>query len=152
MRTPTPTATATASSPEPEPEASAVSDSCDTVLTDEEYASLEEDGLALNPDIYVLDDTMQSVLDAGFGCYWTRSGGDVRVWYAQASQNDDTWASEEQRLIDDGWTHTDVPVEGMLQAPSDHDPNYLPVVAHSDGITYYASYPEFLGSVTALRD
>ncbi|PXA68626.1 hypothetical protein CTB96_18765 [Cryobacterium arcticum] len=124
--------------------------SCDTILTDDEYAALESEGLTLNPDIYVLDDTMQSLMDEGFGCYWTRGGGDVRVWYAQAEQSDDAWAAQRQQLIDDGWTQTDAPREGVLQAPADHDPNYLPAVVHLGGTTYYASYSDYFSSVKAL--
>ena len=151
--TPTPTATPSpnATSPVPEPEASAATASCDTVLTAEEYSSLEEDGLTLSPDTRAFDATMQSLMDAGFGCYWKPDGGDVQVWYAQATQDDATWAAQKQQLLDDGWTQTDDPFAGVLRAPSDYDPSYLPVVVNSDGITYYASYPEFFGSVTALQ-
>ena len=123
---------------------------CDTILTDDEYAALESDGLTLTPDIDVLDDTMQSLMDEGFGCYWTRGGGDVRVWYAQAEQSDDAWAAQRQELIDDGWTQTDSPREGVLQAPAEHDPNYLPAVVHLGGMTYYASYSDYFSSVKAL--
>lgn len=144
--TPTPTATPSAAAEVPDPTAG-----CDTVLTDEEYLALEEDGLTLNPDTVAFDETMQSVMDAGFGCYWTRGGGDVRVWYAQAEQDADSWAAQKQGLVDSGWTQTDAPLDGVLQAPADHDPNYTPAVVHSDGVTYYASYSDYFTSVTALQ-
>ncbi|MGY4858030.1 hypothetical protein [Cryobacterium sp. AP23] len=144
--TPTPSATPTNSETPAEP----VVAGCDTVLTDDEYVALAEDGLTLDPEIYVLDDTMQAVMDQGFGCYWSRSGGDVRVWYAQAEQDADAWATQRQQLIDDGWTQTDSPIAGVLTAPADHDPNYVPAIVHVDGSTYYASYSDYFSSVTAL--
>lgn len=155
-------ATATASptaSPTPSPAPSAAPSTappeapvagCDTIMTDDEYAALESDGLTLNPEIMVLDDTMQSIMDEGFGCYWTRGGGDVRVWYAQAEQDDASWAAQKQGLLDSGWTQTDSPVPGVLQAGADHDPNYSPAVVHVNGVTHYASYSDYLGSVQAL--
>lgn len=156
---PTPTATATpipAITPTASPTPSAAATEtpvaaagCDTVLTDEEYASLAEDGLVLAPDVRVLDDVMQTLMDEGFGCQWA-GGGDVSVWYAQADQDDDAWAARQQQLVAAGWTQTDAPLPGVLQAPADHDPNFTPVVVHRNGVTYYASYDRFLGSVTAL--
>jgi hypothetical protein len=119
-------------------------------MTDDEYAALASEGLTLNPEIFVLDDTMQSLMDEGFGCYWTRGSGDVRVWYAQAEQDDDAWAAQKQGLLDSGWTQTDDPVTGVLQAGADHDPNYQPAVVHVDGVTHYASYSDYLASVKSL--
>jgi hypothetical protein len=145
---PTPTAPPTATPVPTETPAETVVADCDTVLTEDEYAALEEDGLTLDPEIYVLDDTMQSVMDQGFGCYW--GGGDVRVWYAQAEQDPDAWATQRQQLVDEGWTQTDSPIDGVLQAPADHDPNYLPAIVHVDGSTYYASYSDYFSSVKAL--
>jgi hypothetical protein len=123
---------------------------CETALTDSEYADLEEDGFTLNPDVFVLDDVMRSVMADGFGCFWNRGGGDVRVWYAQSEQTADDWAAQEQDLIDQGWTRTDDPFEGVLQAPTDTGNDYIPALIHQDGTTYYASYSEYLGSVKAL--
>lgn len=119
-------------------------------MTDAEYAALAADGLTLDPDTRVFDDTMHSLMDEGFGCYWTRSGGDVGVWYAQAEQSDDTWGAQEQALLDSGWTQTDSPMPGVLQAGPEHDPNYSPAVVHVDGVTYYASYSAYFSSVKAL--
>ncbi|MBD8467998.1 hypothetical protein IFU30_17165 [Plantibacter sp. CFBP 8798] len=144
---PTPTATPSATS---EPMSDAT---CETVLTEEEYASLAEDGLVLNPDIFVLDDTMQSIIDAGgLGCYWTRSGGDIRVWYAQGATTSAEWDAQQQSLISAGWTEIDTPVADTLQAPDVNDPDYLPVVTYRDGVIYYASYVELLPSVKALQE
>lgn len=130
---------------EPAPEAN-----CETILTDEEYVSLEEDGLTLNPDIRAFDDVMQSIMDDGFGCYWTRGGGDVRVWYAQAEQPTDLWELQKQQLVAEGWIETNTPIQGVLEASPDHDPNYTPVVTHRDGVTYYAGYGDFFSSVKSL--
>jgi hypothetical protein len=113
---------------------------CDTVLTDDEYASLVEDGLVLDPDVRVLDDVMQTLM----------GGGDVRVWYAQADHDEAASAARRHQLVDAGWTQTDVPLPGVLQAPADYDPNFTPIVVHRNGVTYYASYDRFLGSVTTL--
>ncbi|MCU1446277.1 hypothetical protein [Cryobacterium sp.] len=154
---PTPTATAAPASTataSPTPSATTsetpvTAPGCDTVLTDDEYASLAADGLVLAPDVRVLDDVMQTLMDEGFGCQWA-GGGDVSVWYAQADHDEATWAARRQELLDAGWTETDTPTEGVLAAPADHDPNYVPVVVHRNGVTYYASYDRFLGSVTAL--
>jgi hypothetical protein len=123
---------------------------CDTVLTAEEYASLDEDGLNLLPDPRAFDDVMQSIMDAGFGCEWKRDGGDIRVWYAQAEQADDSWDAQSQQLVAAGWTPIDTAVGSALQAPPEHDPSFSPGVLHSDGVTYYASYPDLFGSVAAL--
>jgi hypothetical protein len=123
---------------------------CDTVLTAEEYASLDEDGLALTPDTRAFDDVMQSIMDAGFGCEWKRDGGDIRVWYAQAEQADDSWDAQSQQLLAAGWIPIDTAVGSALQAPPEHDPSFSPGVLHSGGVTYYASYPVFFSSVAAL--
>jgi hypothetical protein len=155
-QTSSPSATTAAPTPTSTPSATSepVSDaSCETVLTDEEYASLAEDGLVLNPDIFVLDDTMQSIIDAGgLGCYWTRSGGDIRVWYAQGATTSAKWDTQKQSLIGAGWTEIDTPVAGTLRAPDVNDPDYLPVVTYRDGVIYYASYVELLPSVKALQE
>lgn len=122
------------------------------MLSDEEYASLEEDGLMLNPEIYVLDDTMQSLIDAGgLACYWTRSGGDVRVWFAQAMRTSEEWEAQKQGLLDTGWTVIEGPGEATIQARTDTGSDYVPVLSYREGTAYYASYPGFLGSVTALQ-
>jgi hypothetical protein len=145
---PTPTPTAT-----PAPTVAATttpSVTCETALTDAEYDDLEDDGYTLNPDVFVLDDVMRSVMEDGFGCFWNRTGGDVRVWYAQTAQTAADWATQEEDLIDEGWTRTDDPLEGVLQAPTDTGNDYIPALIHRDGTTYYASYSEFLGSVNAL--
>jgi hypothetical protein len=151
---PAPTSTPTPSpAPPPAPSetpAEPVLVDCDTVLTDEEYGALEGEGLTLDPDILALDSVMQALMDEGLGCSWSRTGGDVRVWFAQSEQGADTWAAQRQQLVDEGWTQTDSPTDGVLQAPADHDPNYQPVIIHLDGVTYYASYSEFLTSVPAL--
>lgn len=155
-QTSSPSATTAAPTPTGTPSATSepVSDAtCETVLTDEEYASLAEDGLVLNPDIFVLDDTMQSIIDAGgLGCYWARSGGDIRVWYAQGSTTSAEWDTQKQSLIGAGRTETDASVAGTLQAPDVNDPDYLPVVTYRDGIVYYASVANLLPSVKALQE
>lgn len=134
------------------PEAAAPAAGCDIVLTAAEYVELENQGLALTPDPRAFDDAMQTIMDAGFGCEWKRAGGDVRVWFAQANQSADSWGAQRQQLVDANWALIDTAVGGALQAPADHDPNYSPAVMHSDGVTYYASYPDFFSSVTALAD
>jgi hypothetical protein len=153
-QTSSPSATTAAPTATPSATSEPISDaSCETVLTDEEYASLAEDGLVLNPEIYVLDDTMQSIIDAGgLGCYWARSGGDIRVWYAQGAKTSAEWDTQKQSLIDAGWTETDASVAGALQAPDVNDPDYLPVVTYRDGVVYYASVANLLPSVKALQE
>lgn len=122
------------------------------MLTDVEYASLEEDGLTLNPEVFALDDTMQSLIDdGGLACYWTRTGGDVRVWFAQAARTGEEWEAQKEGLIGDGWTATGDPVAGTIQAPTDNDDDYIPAMTFRDGTVYYASYSGFLASVRALQ-
>jgi hypothetical protein len=152
--TPAPgSASPTSASSEPSAEDAAPTATCDTVLTDAEYADLAADGLTLNPDIFVLDATMQSLIDAGgLACYWTRTGGDVRVWFAQAALGPTEWDDQKQALIGEGWTETDTPVAGVIQAPTDNDDDYIPVMTYRDGAAYYASYADFLGSVQALQN
>lgn len=153
-QTSSPSATTAAPTATPSATSEPVSDAtCETVLTDEEYSSLAEDGLVLDPDIFVLDDTMQSIIDAGgLGCYWARSGGDIRVWYAQGATTSAEWDAQQQSLISAGWTEIDTPVADTLQAPDVNDPDYLPVVTYRDGVIYYASYVELLPSVKALQE
>jgi hypothetical protein len=105
---------------------------------------------ALTPDTRAFDEVMQSIMDAGFGCEWKRDGGDIRVWYAQAEQADASWDAQSQQLPAADWTPIDTPVGSALQATPEHDPSFSPGVLHSDGVTYYASYPEFFSSVVAL--
>jgi hypothetical protein len=124
---------------------------CQTVFTAEEYSSLEADGFSLNPDIFVLDDEMQSVMDDGFGCYWTRGGGDVRVWFAQGVQTSKEWDVTKQQLLGSGWTEVSDPVDGSIQASTHPDNNEIPAMTHRAGVTYYASYSGLLGSVDALQ-
>jgi len=153
-QTSSPSATTAAPTATPSATSEPVSDAtCETVLTDEEYSSLAEDGLVLDPDIFVLDDTMQSIIDAGgLGCYWARSGGDIRVWYAQGAKTSAQWDTQKQSLIGAGWTEIDTSVAGALQAPDVNDPDYLPVVTYRDGIVYYASVANLLPSVKALQE
>ncbi|KQM13525.1 hypothetical protein ASF83_17465 [Plantibacter sp. Leaf171] len=153
-QTSAPSATTAAPTATPSATSEPMSDAtCETVLTDEEYASLAEDGLVLDPDIFVLDDTMQSIIDAGgLGCYWARSGGDIRVWYAQGAKTSAEWDTQKQSLIGAGWTETDASVAGALQAPDVNDPDYLPVVTYRDGVVYYASVANLLPSVKALQE
>lgn len=96
---------------------------------------------------------MQSIIDAGgLGCYWTRSGGDIRVWYAQGATTSAEWDTQKQTLISAGWTETDASAAGTLQAPDVNDPDYLPVVTYRDGIVYDASVANLLPSVKALQE
>ena len=146
----TPTATPTGTPAATTPATPMPPVTCETALTDAEYLDLEDDGFTLNPDVFVLDDVMRSVMEDGFGCFWNRAGGDVRVWYAQSEQAAEDWAVQEQDLIDEGWTRTDDPVDGVLQAPTDSGDDYISALIHRDGTTFYASYADFLGSVKAL--
>lgn len=148
---PMPTVSMTSSTPTSQPTDATAAATCETVLTAEEYSSLEADGFKLDPDIFVLDDEMQSIMDDGIGCYWTRGGGDVRVWFAQAAQTAEDWDLHKQQLLASGWTEINAPVDGSIQASTHPDNNEIPAMAHRDGVTYYASYSAFLGSVEALQ-
>jgi hypothetical protein len=139
MTTPTPT-------PAPDPA------TCETVLTDEEYASLAADGLTLRPDdAFPLGSAMSDLIDDGaLHCTWAGEQGDVAVWFAQLAESDDAWGARESELTAAGWIRTDDPMPGTLTAPTDYDANYLPSMVHVDGMTYFVSYAAFFGSVAAL--
>lgn len=140
--TPTPTPSAT-------PAASAT---CDTVLTDAEYASLATDGLALAADTSALGSAMQAMIDdGGLPCVWAKPEGDVRVWFAQVALDAPGWETKHAELIAAGYTEGDAPFAGTLTAPQNYDPNYHPALYHRDGVLYFASYANFLGSVLALQ-
>jgi hypothetical protein len=143
---PAPTASPTATAP-----AGSASVTCATVLTDDAVAELEADGFTLNPDVFALDDVMTSVMTTGFGCFWNRGGGDVRVWYAQTTEAASAWAEREEELIDDGWTRVDGILPGAIQAPTDNDKDYIPAMINRAGVTHYVSYAELLTAVVALR-
>lgn len=129
----------------------AASATCATVLTDDAVDELEADGFTLNPDVFALDDVMTSVMADGFGCFWNRGGGDVRVWYAQAAQDATSWADREEELLDDGWTRIDGIMAGAIQAPTDTGKDYIPAMLHRAGTTHYVSYAELLTAVVALQ-
>lgn len=142
-RTPTPTPT-----PDAAPAAT-----CDTVLTEAEYASLAEHGLTLDQAHgWHLGPAMSDLAaDGALTCEWHRSGGDVSVWFAQLPEDDAAWASRRAGLEASGWTVSDDPVPGTLLASMDYDGNYQPSMLHSDGVTYFVSYGRFLSSVAALQ-
>ncbi len=95
---------------------------------------------------------MQAMIDdGGLACVWQKSEGDVRVWFAQVDLDAPGWDAKRAELLTAGYTEGDAPFTGTLTAPKDYDPNYTPALYHRDGVLYFASYPEFLGSVLALQ-
>ncbi|TFD41978.1 hypothetical protein E3T33_13095 [Cryobacterium sp. TMT1-2-1] len=138
--------------PTSSPATPAASATCDTVLADAEYASLATDGMDLAADTSALGSAMQAMIDAGgLACVWEKSEGDVRVWFAQVDLDAPGWDAKRAELLAAGYTEGDAPFTGTLTAPKDYDPNYTPALYHRDGVLYFVSYPEFLGSVLALQ-
>ena len=154
---PSPSEAAPSSSAEPTPEpvvepSPEPTSTCDTVLTEAEYASLDEDGLKLDQDPWMLGPAMEELAtDGALTCEWHRSGGDISAWYAQLAEDDVAWAGRRARLEATGWTVSDDPFAGTMLAPADYDANYQPSMLNADGVTYFASYARFLGSVAALQ-
>ena len=156
--TPSPTATAKPTpvpspTPSPAPDAAAPEPTCDTVLTEAEYASLAEDGLTLDQAHgWLLGPAMEALpAEGALTCEWHRSGGDVSVWFAQLPEDEAAWALRRAGLEASGWTLSDDPIPGTLLASPDYDGNYQPSMLHSDGVTYFVSYGRFLSSVAALQ-
>jgi hypothetical protein len=151
--TPAPTAT----TPTPGPVAETSPDpaaTCDTVLTEAEYAKLAADGLVLNEgDIWILGPAMEDLAaDGALTCEWHGGGGgDISVWYAQLAEDDAAWESRRAGLEASGWTVSDDPVAETLLAPPDYDANYQPSMLHAEGVTHFTSYAAFLQSVAALQ-
>lgn len=143
---------ATIPTPTPAPDA-APGATCDTVLTEAEYASLAADGLSLeHANGWQLGPAMEALAaDGALTCEWHRTGGDVSVWFAQLPEDEAAWASRRAGLDASGWTLSDDPLPGTLLASADYDANYQPSMLHSEGVTYFVSYGRFLSSVAALQ-
>ena len=148
---PSDTATPDAAPEEPAapPEVTAT---CDAVLTDTEYASLEAGGLSLT-EPFMLDSTFESMIaEGGLGCMWGPPEGDVRVWFAQLNIDAAGWDAKLADLTAAGYTETGDPLPGTIQAPTDNDNDYIPAIFYKDGVMYYASFAPILGSVLALQE
>ncbi|WP_022892490.1 hypothetical protein [Agromyces subbeticus] len=153
---PAPSATGTtvaSMSAEPTTPATDAADSptCDTVLTSAEYASLAEDGHALDDSTFLLGPAMER-MDAADAlmCSWSRPNGDVTVWYGRLEVGDEgeAWITE---LEAEGWLEDTVQGDGSYQAPADYDPNYQPSVLLRDGVLHFVSYNPLLLSVAELQ-
>jgi hypothetical protein len=141
--TPEPTLTPSAS-PVAEPAAT-----CETVLTETEYADLEVDGLTLRGD--AAGASADSGLSEGMGgisCLWTKPQSDVMAWYAQWPSDERSWNSLKVDLLAKGYTEISDPFAGILQSPP--DPNYTPALLYRDGVVYHVSTPRLFRSVLAL--
>lgn len=150
---PTATSSPTASAePSPEPTAAPTA-TCDTVFTEAENAELAADGLEPEPEVaFPLGAVMTDLIaDGALGCQWAKPSSDIAVWYAQLTEDDAAWAARSAEVQGTGWTVSDAPAPGTLLAPADYDANYQPSMLHADGVTYFVSYGELLGSVAALQ-
>ena len=124
---------------------------CDSVLTEAEYASIASDGFTLQ-NLSPLGDVMQSMVEAGgLGCFWARGEGDVRIWYAELAQTPAEWEARRGELLAAGYTDIGEPFAGIVQGPTDNDADYIPAVTYRDGTLYFASYSGLLGSVLTLQ-
>ncbi|MBM7502699.1 hypothetical protein ACFPER_04405 [Agromyces aurantiacus] len=157
--TPTPTSAAsapTASPPEPttsaEPTAAPADVTCDDVLTDAEYASLEADGLVPRTEnVVTLGPVMADLADEGaLVCNWAKPQSDIAMWVVRLPESDAAWQARRDELLAAGWTEGDEPLPSTLTAPADYDSNYIPAIGHADGVTYFVSGARFLTSIAAL--
>ena len=124
---------------------------CDSVLTDAEYASIASDGFTLQ-NLSPLGDVMQSMVEAGgLGCFWARGEGDVGIWYAEVALTPLEWETQREELLGSGYTDIDDPFPGVVQGPTDNDNEYIPAITYRNGTMHFASYSELLGSVVALQ-
>lgn len=145
-----PSATTT---PELPAEPAAVEPTCDEVFTDAEYASFAEDGLTLNTEsTFDLGPAMTDLAaDGALTCQWSKPSSDVAVWFARLAEDDTAWAARSAELTAAGWAVSDDPLAGTLLAPADYDANYQPSMYRADGVTYFVSYADLLGSVVELQ-
>ncbi|MCI2956642.1 hypothetical protein MN032_02955 [Agromyces atrinae] len=155
-RTPSPTATATPTetaepSPTETPVPTAEATTCENVLDDETNASLAADGVTLGDEVVSYWPALDRIMtEGGFACQWNSPNGDVSVWYGQLDLDSAGWGTERDALLAEGYTQTDDPFPGTLQAP-DTDPNYMPSIAYVDGTMYFATYAAFFSSVRSLQ-
>ncbi|MGR2752254.1 hypothetical protein [Agromyces arachidis] len=125
---------------------------CENVLAAEDAARLEADGLAYRADRSEPFGPAAAELaaDGGLSCTWL-GDGDVGVWFTILSESDAAFAERSTRLGSAGWVRTDYPLPGALEAPPDYDASYIPVIAHVDGVTYFATSADFLISLAQSR-
>jgi hypothetical protein len=142
-----PSATAT-DTPTDAPAAAA---SCDTVLTEAEYARIGDEGHELEGEPFLLGPVMERMADEGaLVCVWTKPNSDVAVWYARLDVGDEgeAWLAELQA---DGWLEDTERGDGTYLAPADYDSNYQPSVQLESGVLHFGSYNLILQSVVELQ-
>lgn len=158
---PAPSATASATpsvtpsaTPETTPEAASLT-ACDQLLTAEEEASLDADGLALQPASTAFDfdyPIVEEIASGGLLCRWTGQG-DVSVVIGQLAVADDQWPDRRDGLLAEGYVADDGSYPGFVNGPDGVDDDYPGRgVVHADGILYYVSYPGILASIVPLQD
>lgn len=118
---------------------------CENVLATEDAARLEADGLEYRADRSEPFGPAAAELaaDGGLSCTWL-GDGDLGVWFTILSETDAAWQARSAGLQGSGWVETGYPLPGALEAPPDYDPNYIPVMAHVDGVTYFTTSADFL--------
>ncbi|QHC65760.1 hypothetical protein GSU68_03615 [Rathayibacter sp. VKM Ac-2759] len=161
----TPTATAAATAPAtatptaddaPLPTATAAALTvCDQLLTQEEVASLTDDGLTLAAEATAFDfdyPIVQEIAADGVLCRWTGQG-DVSVVVGQLAVDDDEWTERQTALLAEGFVADDASAAGFLNGPDGTDDSYPGRgVVHDDDVLYYVSYPGILASIVPLAD
>ncbi|MRG59092.1 hypothetical protein GE115_04300 [Agromyces sp. CFH 90414] len=124
---------------------------CDTVLTEAEYADLAAEGLTYRPEpTFALGPVMEELVAVGaLSCHWAKPNSDIGFWVVRLPEADSDWESRKQTLLVAGWTETDDPVPGTIVAPADYDANYIPAMIHANEATIFVSGAQF---VTSLAD
>ncbi len=122
---------------------------CETVLTDAQYAKLESESLAFSGEATGVSADLQPLVDTGISCQWAIPSTDIMVWYAQWPSTDEGWESLQAELLEDGYIEIEDPFTGILEAPP--DPEYKPALAYRDGMIHYASGAWLFASVLALQ-
>jgi hypothetical protein len=154
--TPTPSATSSPSAtatPTPTPTSGAAAP-CESLLTDEENTRLEQEGRTLRDASTLVPyyPPMQQFLDAGgTACLWSNGASDVFVLVAQLPVDQATATGYTDQLLGLGWTQTDSPLPGTLQAPEGMSLDTLPAAVYSDGVFYAANYAGILEEIAALQ-
>ena len=145
--TPSPSRT-TAPSPTPEPSPVPTPDAapaatCDTILADEAYQKLTDDGLAPT-GVGVGYPLVERMTEAGaLGCAWGKPNTDIALTVVQlplGSADDTTWRSTLGEL---GYVEGGQPVAGSFTGPVDPGSGISSVAVLAGGTLTFVSAPTF---------
>lgn len=149
--TSTPSATPT-STPSAETTATAAAATCDTILTEQGYADLEQ--TQMEPRAYQVTRTdLTFLVDAGgVACTWTKPQTDISATVAQAPFDETAWAAKQAELEAAGFVESDESGLPFLIEPTDPGGNLSGGFVWQDGQLFYVSTPSLLDSVQGLQE